>query len=149
MSETSTDPRAAWLIRLGDAALILGHRLSEWSSRAPTLEEDIALANLARNLRCHLSALGFTQKLDALRQVLLAHNVEHRGLLQFNLQRLVQRGVEDRIAGAIDEMHLAMSPVLLGDGEHLFAGINLHKLGFLVEKTVAGERAGHVVMEKK
>jgi ring-1,2-phenylacetyl-CoA epoxidase subunit PaaC len=50
MSETSPDPRAAWLIRLGDAALILGHRLSEWSSRAPTLEEDIALANLALDL---------------------------------------------------------------------------------------------------
>jgi len=52
-------------------------------------------------------------------------------------------------AGAIDEMHLAMSPVLLGEGEHLFAGINLHKLGFLVEKTVAGEGAGHVLMQKK
>jgi ring-1,2-phenylacetyl-CoA epoxidase subunit PaaC len=50
MSQTSPDPRAAWLIRLGDAALILGHRLSEWSSRAPTLEEDIALANLALDL---------------------------------------------------------------------------------------------------
>jgi ring-1,2-phenylacetyl-CoA epoxidase subunit PaaC len=50
MSQTSPDPRAAWLIRLGDAALILGHRLSEWSSRAPTLEEDIALSNLALDL---------------------------------------------------------------------------------------------------
>ncbi len=44
------DPRAAWLIRLGDATLILGHRLSEWLSRAPTLEEDIALANLSLDL---------------------------------------------------------------------------------------------------
>jgi dihydrofolate reductase len=52
-------------------------------------------------------------------------------------------------AGAIDEMHLAMSPVLLGEGEHLLAGINLHQLGFLVEKTVAGEKAGHVVMARK
>ena len=41
---------AAWLIRLGDASLVLGHRLSEWSSRAPTLEEDIALSNLALDL---------------------------------------------------------------------------------------------------
>jgi ring-1,2-phenylacetyl-CoA epoxidase subunit PaaC len=46
----SSDPRAAYLIRLGDTALILGHRLSEWSSRAPTLEEDIALSNLALDL---------------------------------------------------------------------------------------------------
>ena len=46
----SADPRAAWLIRLGDAALILGHRMSEWLSRAPTLEEDIAMANLSLDL---------------------------------------------------------------------------------------------------
>jgi ring-1,2-phenylacetyl-CoA epoxidase subunit PaaC len=44
------EPRAAWLVRLGDAALVLGHRLSEWSSRAPMLEEDIALSNLALDL---------------------------------------------------------------------------------------------------
>ncbi len=46
----SADPRAAWLMRLGDATLVLGHRLSEWLSRAPTLEEDIAMANLSLDL---------------------------------------------------------------------------------------------------
>jgi ring-1,2-phenylacetyl-CoA epoxidase subunit PaaC len=46
----SSDPRAAWLIRLGDTTLILGHRLSDWVSRAPTLEEDVALANLGLDL---------------------------------------------------------------------------------------------------
>ena len=50
MRPASSDPRAAWLMRLGDATLILGHRLSEWLSRAPTLEEDIALANLSLDL---------------------------------------------------------------------------------------------------
>ena len=45
-----TDPRAAWLARLGDATLVLGHRMSEWLSRAPTLEEDIAMANLSLDL---------------------------------------------------------------------------------------------------
>lgn len=34
-------------LRLADTALVLGHRLSQWSSRAPTLEEDIALSNIA------------------------------------------------------------------------------------------------------
>ncbi|MEZ5534853.1 MAG: 1,2-phenylacetyl-CoA epoxidase subunit PaaC [Thiolinea sp.] len=33
--------------RLGDDALILGHRISEWTSRAPFLEEDLALQNVA------------------------------------------------------------------------------------------------------
>jgi ring-1,2-phenylacetyl-CoA epoxidase subunit PaaC len=48
--EAFTNPRAAWLARLGDATLILGHRMSEWLSRAPTLEEDIAMANLSLDL---------------------------------------------------------------------------------------------------
>jgi dihydrofolate reductase len=52
------------------------------------------------------------------------------------------------LADAIDEMHFAVSPVLLGEGEHLFTGINLHQLGFKVERTVAGERATHVVAKK-
>lgn len=36
-----------YTLRLADTALVLGHRLSQWSSRAPTLEEDIALSNIA------------------------------------------------------------------------------------------------------
>lgn len=52
------------------------------------------------------------------------------------------------VAGRIDEMHLAVSPVLLGEGEHLFAGINLHQLGFTIVRTVAGENATHVFVKK-
>ena len=36
-----------YVLRLGDDALILGHRISEWVSRGPFLEEDIALGNVA------------------------------------------------------------------------------------------------------
>jgi len=52
-------------------------------------------------------------------------------------------------AGKVDEVHLAMSPVLLGEGENLFAGINLHQLGFTSVRTVAGENATHVFMKKR
>jgi dihydrofolate reductase len=52
-------------------------------------------------------------------------------------------------AGQIDEMHLAVSPVLLGEGEHLFSGINLHQLGFAAVRTVPGENATHVFVKKK
>lgn len=38
------------LLRLGDNALILGHRVSEWCGHGPALEEDIALANTALDL---------------------------------------------------------------------------------------------------
>ena len=51
-------------------------------------------------------------------------------------------------AGAIDEMHLAVSPVFLGKGENLFAGIDLPGLGYRVSETVATELATHVVLTK-
>jgi ring-1,2-phenylacetyl-CoA epoxidase subunit PaaC len=41
---------ASYCLALGDDALVLSHRLSEWCSRAPDLEEDIALANIALDL---------------------------------------------------------------------------------------------------
>jgi dihydrofolate reductase len=53
------------------------------------------------------------------------------------------------IAGHIDEMHLAVSPVFLGDGEHLFQGINLPQLGFTPSKVVPGENATHVLINKR
>lgn len=52
-------------------------------------------------------------------------------------------------ANQIDEMHLAVSPVFLGEGEHLFSGIDLSKLGFAPPKTVPGENATHVLVKKK
>jgi dihydrofolate reductase len=48
----------------------------------------------------------------------------------------------------IDEMHLVVSPVLLGRGEPLFAGIDLLAKGFTVTGQVASERALHVVLTK-
>jgi ring-1,2-phenylacetyl-CoA epoxidase subunit PaaC len=41
---------AAYCLMLGDDALVMSHRLSEWCSRAPDLEEDVALANVALDL---------------------------------------------------------------------------------------------------
>jgi ring-1,2-phenylacetyl-CoA epoxidase subunit PaaC len=42
-----SDARADYLLRLGDDALILGQRLSEWCGHAPALEVDLSLANIA------------------------------------------------------------------------------------------------------
>ena len=49
-------------------------------------------------------------------------------------------------AGAIDELHFAVSPVVLGKGEALFEGIDLPSLGYNVTEHVAGEGATHVVL---
>lgn len=51
-------------------------------------------------------------------------------------------------AQLIDEMHLAVRPVLLGRGESLLAGLDLPALGYAVAKVAAGERATHVVIRK-
>ena len=52
-------------------------------------------------------------------------------------------------AALIDELHLVMSPVLLGAGEHLMQGIDLRALGYTCTKCVAGERATHVMLQKR
>jgi dihydrofolate reductase len=52
-------------------------------------------------------------------------------------------------ARLIDELHLAIRPVLLGSGEALWQGIDLHALGYECVRHVAGERALHVFLRKK
>ena len=51
-------------------------------------------------------------------------------------------------AGLIDEMHLVVSPTLLGQGEHLLAGIDLVAQGFRCTEQAAGAHGLHVVMTK-
>lgn len=48
----------------------------------------------------------------------------------------------------IDEMHLAVGPVLLGRGEHLFHGLDMHALGYRCDKVVPGERATHMFLRR-
>ena len=52
-------------------------------------------------------------------------------------------------AGLIDELHLAIRPVLLGSGEHLLNGIDMHASGYECAEYVAGERATHVFLRKR
>jgi hypothetical protein len=49
----------------------------------------------------------------------------------------------------IDELHLAIAPVLLGDGEHLLGGLNLPALGYECVKRIEGARASHVTLRKR
>jgi len=52
-------------------------------------------------------------------------------------------------AGLVDDIHLVVSPVLLGSGENLLAGIDLLKLGYKVSKHVPSPAALHVVFTKE
>lgn len=51
-------------------------------------------------------------------------------------------------AGLIDEMHLAISPVLLGRGEHLLSGLDMPSLGYRCAEHVPTPNATHVVIAK-
>lgn len=51
-------------------------------------------------------------------------------------------------AGLVDELHLAISPVLLGRGEALFAGLDLEGLGYRCTEHVASSEATHVVLTR-
>ena len=46
----ANEARLEYVLRIADASLILGHRLSEWCGHGPVLEEDIALTNVALDL---------------------------------------------------------------------------------------------------
>jgi dihydrofolate reductase len=52
-------------------------------------------------------------------------------------------------AGLVDEMHLAIAPVLLGRGEHLFADLDVARLGYVCTEHVATPNATHVVVTKR
>lgn len=52
------------------------------------------------------------------------------------------------VAGLLDELHLAVSPVLLGRGENLFAGLDLPRLGYRCTDLVPGEKTTHVVLTR-
>lgn len=58
----------------------------------------------------------------------------------------IQQYLRERL---IDEMHLAVSPVLLGSGERLFAGIDLIALGYECVEHIGTPKASHVVIRKK
>jgi dihydrofolate reductase len=51
-------------------------------------------------------------------------------------------------AGLIDELHFAVSPVVLGQGEAMFTGIDLPALGYRVTEHQASEHATHVVLSR-
>lgn len=59
---------------------------------------------------------------------------------------MVRQYLKERL---IDEMHLAVSPTVLGKGENLFSGIDLPSLGYEVTEHKASDAATHIVITKK
>ncbi|MFW6692532.1 1,2-phenylacetyl-CoA epoxidase subunit PaaC [Streptomyces sp. MAR4 CNX-425] len=78
---TTADPTvSAAALALGDDALVLSHRLTEWTGNAPVLEEEVALANIALDLlgqaRTLLSLVGDEDELAFRREERAFRNVQ-------------------------------------------------------------------------
>jgi len=80
-------PRLATLLALADDALILGHRISEWTGHAPTLEEELALANIALDLIGQARALYQATGRDEDALAYLRDDGQYRNALIMELPR--------------------------------------------------------------
>ena len=111
-----SDARTDYLLRLGDDALILGQRLSEWCGHAPALEVDLSLANIALDLigqaTLLLSEAGDADELAFRRDVLDFKNcllVEQpngdfaRTIARQLLYSTWQHGLLQRLTGSSDQ----------------------------------------------
>ncbi|MBV8343342.1 MAG: dihydrofolate reductase family protein, partial [Gammaproteobacteria bacterium] len=95
---------------------------------------------MAGGTEFHFVTAGIEAALDAARAAARGRDVRLGGGVSTVRQYLR--------AGLIDDLHLAVRPVLLGSGEHLFGGIDAHTLGYECWKSVAGERATHVFLRR-
>jgi dihydrofolate reductase len=89
----------------------------------------------------HFVTGGIHEALDRAREVAGAKDVRIGGGAH-TIQQYLR-------AGLIDELHIAISPVLLGSGERLFEGLDLRALGYECVQTVASEKATHMVLRHK
>jgi dihydrofolate reductase len=101
-----------------------------WSSSSPT-----------GNHRPTASPDGFESALEKAREAVRGKDVRVGGGVA-----TIRQGLR---AGLIDELHIAVSPVLLGRGERLFDGVDLVSLGYESAEHVGTPNATHVIIRKK
>jgi len=89
------------------------------------------------------------------------HFVTKGPRVALDMAREAASGMDVRIGGGaatirqylrerlIDELHVAISPVVLGAGERLFEGVNLTELGYACTQHVASPRATHIVLARR
>jgi dihydrofolate reductase len=86
----------------------------------------------------HFVTGGIHEALDRAREAANGQDVRIGGGVN-TIQQYLREGL-------IDELHIAISPILLGRGERLFEGVDLRTLGYECVQSVGTEKATHVVL---
>lgn len=89
----------------------------------------------------HFVTGGIREALDRAREAAAGKDVRIGGGAQ-TIQQYLREAL-------IDELHIAIAPVLLGRGERLFEGVDLRALGYVCVETRASEKATHVVLRRQ
>ena len=89
----------------------------------------------------HFVTAGIYEALDRAREAAAGKDVRIGGGPD-TIQQYLREGL-------IDELHIAISPVLLGRGEPLFQGVDLRSLGYESVQSVASEKATHFVLRRQ
>jgi len=90
------------------------------------------------NTTFHFITGGFREALDRAREAAAGRDVRIGGG-PTTIQQYLREGL-------IDELHIAIAPVLLGSGERLFKGVDVRALGYACVEFAASEKATHVVL---
>ncbi|MBX7258553.1 MAG: dihydrofolate reductase family protein [Candidatus Hydrogenedentes bacterium] len=92
------------------------------------------------NTTFHFITGGIHEALDRAREAAAGRDVRIGGGAN-TIQQYLREGL-------IDELHIAISPILLGSGERLFDGVNLRALGYECVEFAGSEKATHVVLRR-
>ena len=97
-----------YTLRIADNALILGQRMSEWCSKGPTLEEDIAMSNIALDLFGQSNGFyEYAAKIDGKRSIDdLAFRRNEREF--YNFQLVEQKNGHSRLMAQSGLLHTYM-----------------------------------------
>jgi len=93
------------------------------------------------NTTFHFVTGGIREALDRAREAAAGRDVRIGGGPK-TIQQYLREGL-------IDEMHIAIAPVLLGSGERLCEGVDLRSLGYECVEFAASEKATHVILQRQ
>jgi len=153
MGEASFENMGAWILGRNMFGPVRGPWPDEswrgwWGDEPPYHVPTFVLTHHAREplvmkggTTFHFVTGGIHEALERAREAAGARDVRIGGGMSTIRQYLE--------AKLVDDMHIAMRPVLLGRGEPLMRSLDLRALGYECTKSVAGERATHFFFERK